>query len=1242
MASTPAAEEPVAGARIAERYEVVRTLGTGGMATVYEVLDLSSRERLALKQLSLAAEQAMPRARTLFQREYHALSQLAHPCIVAVRDYGLDEHGPYYTMELLDGQDLRARAPLPWLVTCRLMRDVASCLGVLHARGLLHRDVHYRNVRCTSDGRARLLDFGTLSTFGAASDIAGMAPFVAPEALRGQPLDARCDLYSLGCLTYWVLVGEHAYPAYKHDELEALWARGTPRLSERLPDAPAALDALLASMMAMDPIARPGSAAEVIHRLGAIAGLPESEPIAVGRSYLQSPRLVGRQRELERFRLAVGQHLRARPSAPPAPAFSPEQDVGATGRFRPVGGGGSRATGALRTRDRPIAEFPLLVVEGPAGAGRSRMLQELVLEARLSGALVLSTSAAVVRAEEYGVVHALLLQLRKLRPDLEQALPDTDLALLLDTAEQRLGPMVRGTGASFRRDDRPMRRQRVMRDVLLQAAAVSGLLIAIDDFEVSDVASAALLSSLLEGASGKRVLVAVALRTEAAVAARAAVDWLCAHGRVLSLQPLDDGEVEALMRSLFGAAPHLKLLSSWVLETSRGNPLSCMELVRHLVETQVIRYEHGAWLLPPRPASHGLPQSLSDALRGLVAGLHPAARALGETFCMFDTPLAVERCVELSGTGESTAFDALSELVARNVVIGDGVRYRLVHRELREVLLESMAPQKRRALHLRIGHWLLERGKRPLDAARHLMDGGAEVEGAAQLVKTARANPAIVVGAALRSGERGTEVLRRAIDVCARTSLSPADRAHFGVSCMTVEAFLEHGDLSRVPALVTQLEHDAGLEGYADRDPEMKPRDWLRSAFRAAAARHAALPEHARGLPQQEALGLLPLCAFHLSRAFAARADLPSLAGVQRMVAPYAHVANPVASVMVDYVNAMASIVRGELEAGRKSLHAVVATLDEMDKGPAGTRPASSGWRVELGLMLAMAYTPDGDQSFAIVDELERRGAVMLALELTVTRMLRHLFRGEQDAADELAERMEALLVQRPGGGYQNRGWVTSYAAAAYAQIGDAQGLQQAVAQLERLSEREPGHLPTLEVMRAALHRLRGELDDAERAYQCVLNERGAIARVGTALEAIPGLVQVLCAQERFAEALDVGTRWLEDEAAVPASERPRLRCALLPELALCMAREGRAEAAAIELDAALAQAGEEPLPRFRLHAARAAVALERGELELMQQHLRRAGKRARAAGSSALVARHEAFAEQLSRRRRLLEQPPS
>jgi len=1239
MGSLPAAQQSAAS-RIADRYEIVHTLGTGGMATVYEVIDVTNREHLALKQLLLSAEQETPRARTLFQREYHALSQLAHPCIVAVRDYGLDAQGPFYTMELLDGQDLRALAPLPWLHACRLMRDVASCLGMLHARGLLHRDVHYRNVRCTTDGRARLLDFGTLSTFGAASDVAGMSPFVAPEALRGQPLDARCDLYSLGCLMYWVLVGEHAYPAFRHDELEPLWARGTPRLSERLPEVPPALDTLLASMMAMDLMARPSSAAEVIHRLSAIADLPENEPVELGRSYLQSPRLVGRQRELERFRLAVSQHLRARPSAPPSPVFSSEQDAGATGRFRAVGKS-TRATGALRARERVLVEWPLLVLEGPAGAGRTRMLQELVLEARLSGALVLSISAATLRTQEYVVLNALLLQLRRLRPDLETTLPKEDLALLLDAEQPRNGPLMRATGASFR-DDRAVRKQRVMRQVLLDAARTSGLLLAIDDFEACDLASAALLSSLLEGATGKRVLIGVTLRSGADPIARAAVEWLCAHGRVLPLQPLDETAVEALLRSLFGSAPHLKLLSSWVAQTSAGNPLACMELVRHLVDAQVIRYEHGAWLLPPRPATHGLPQSLRDALRALIVGLRPAARTLAETFCMFDSPLALERCVELSGMGESTAFDALDELVARNVLVGDGVRYQLAHRALREVLLDSMAPDKRRALHLRIGHWLEAQKQRPLETAWQLMEGGAEVEGAVLLVRASIENAGRVVGAVLRTGEAGSRVLRRALEVCDRIEISPSDRVRFAISCMTVETFLERGDLSRGPQLIAELERDAGLAGYAERDPEQPPGRWLSRAFRAAVARHAQLPERERGLSPMEAINLLPLCVFHLSRAFAARADREALAAVQRLVEPYGHLANPLAPQVVQQVGALSALVVGELETARATLRAILARIDELGRSEPTQRLLTSGWRLELALRLAQAATPDTDESLELAAAIESAATDMVALDVCAVRMLRHLFRGQQDAADELAERMEALLVQRPGGGFQNRGWITSYAAAAYASIGDTQGLQQAVGQLERVVASYPGYEPTLAVMRAALHRLHGELDEARTGYEQVLREHGPFARLGTALEAIPGLVRVMCAQERWAEALAFVERELGEDGRVPAAERPRMQRVLVPDLAVCKAREGRADEAAGELEVALAKSGDEPLQRFRLHAAAAAVALERGEHEAMHKQLRLAGKQARAAGSSALVAQHEAFAEQLGRRRRALAEPPS
>src|SRR5205085_1731189 len=103
------------------------------------------------------------RVAALFEREFHTLAQLQHPHVIAVYDYGLTSDAqPYYTMELLDGGDLVARAPLPWREACSLLFDVCSSLALLHSRRLLHRDISPRNVRCTRDGRAKLIDFGAM------------------------------------------------------------------------------------------------------------------------------------------------------------------------------------------------------------------------------------------------------------------------------------------------------------------------------------------------------------------------------------------------------------------------------------------------------------------------------------------------------------------------------------------------------------------------------------------------------------------------------------------------------------------------------------------------------------------------------------------------------------------------------------------------------------------------------------------------------------------------------------------------------------------------------------------------------------------------------------------------------------------------------------------------------------------------------------------------------------------------
>jgi serine/threonine protein kinase len=125
------------------------------------------------------------------RREYHTLVRLKHPRIIEVYDYGVNADGPYYTMELLSGRDLQELAPLSATEVCSHLRDVASSLALLHAQGLLHRDVSPRNVRLTADGRTKLIDFGALTPFGIASVVVGSPICMAPELLRRMPLDQR-------------------------------------------------------------------------------------------------------------------------------------------------------------------------------------------------------------------------------------------------------------------------------------------------------------------------------------------------------------------------------------------------------------------------------------------------------------------------------------------------------------------------------------------------------------------------------------------------------------------------------------------------------------------------------------------------------------------------------------------------------------------------------------------------------------------------------------------------------------------------------------------------------------------------------------------------------------------------------------------------------------------------------------------------------------------------------------------
>src|SRR5438067_441195 len=213
-----AAGEPlvVVGTELAG-YRIESLLGRGGMGVVYRARDLALERNVALKLLAPELAQDV-RFRDRFLRESRLAASLDHPAIVPVFDAGEVAGQLYIAMRLVEGTDLKAllrgEGKLEPARALAIVSQVADALDAAHERGLVHRDVKPSNVLLDARGHAYLADFGLSRRLGevaaalGATQSLGTVDYVSPEQIRGEELDGRADLYSLGCLLHECLTGE--------------------------------------------------------------------------------------------------------------------------------------------------------------------------------------------------------------------------------------------------------------------------------------------------------------------------------------------------------------------------------------------------------------------------------------------------------------------------------------------------------------------------------------------------------------------------------------------------------------------------------------------------------------------------------------------------------------------------------------------------------------------------------------------------------------------------------------------------------------------------------------------------------------------------------------------------------------------------------------------------------------------------------------------------------------------------
>jgi serine/threonine protein kinase len=263
-------------------YQVLSPIGRGGMSTVYLARDERSGELVALKLLPPSRWRNEDRLLARFQREMELSRRVAHPHLAWTYESDICQRVYYIAMEYIPGKNLSRvvseGGPLTVPRAARLMAEVASGLEHAHNQGLIHRDLKPSNIMVTPNNHAKILDLGLAlmqgeqaeqSVIGGQGYIVGTMDYIAPEQTTDSTnVDARADIYSLGCTLYFALTGQPPFPGgSSRDKVRRQRHEEPPSPRTLVPSIPEGFAQLIERMMAKDPLKRPSSAAAVEEEL---------------------------------------------------------------------------------------------------------------------------------------------------------------------------------------------------------------------------------------------------------------------------------------------------------------------------------------------------------------------------------------------------------------------------------------------------------------------------------------------------------------------------------------------------------------------------------------------------------------------------------------------------------------------------------------------------------------------------------------------------------------------------------------------------------------------------------------------------------------------------------------------------------------------------------------------------------------------------------------------------------------
>ena len=355
------------------KYRILEKIGQGAGGSVYKGYDAALGRHVAVKTITDVGDET---GRRRFQREAQAAARLAHPHIVTVYDFGEEQGKLYMAMELLEGSDLKQAIAARRLRTLDqkldVMEQVCDGLAFAHSHSIIHRDLKPANIHLLPDGQVKVMDFGLARMSGSDMTRTGMVMgtphYMSPEQVRGEHVDTRSDVFSLGCVLYELLTERKPFDAESMHSVLYMVLQARPRPARELvPDLPPVVQQLVDRALAREPAARFPDAGALLKAVQLVR-----DAIAAGRGDETMPELA----------------VPATEDAPTAvPARRPSDGPAVAGAAPSRSAAESRGPGSgARTRSRP----------SPVPPGRARLgalpfvIGGLVLAAIAAGAVLLT------------------------------------------------------------------------------------------------------------------------------------------------------------------------------------------------------------------------------------------------------------------------------------------------------------------------------------------------------------------------------------------------------------------------------------------------------------------------------------------------------------------------------------------------------------------------------------------------------------------------------------------------------------------------------------------------------------------------------------------------------------------------------------------------------------------------------------------------------------------------------------